>query len=146
MSLTDYLKSGWIAGLKTETVTALEHNGLEMASGLAQTDEWFFRVAVMRLDGDVYRFIFAAKADSPGFQQGANATIESFRRATAADLAQIRQLSIRLVTARAGDNADRLSAQMAEIPGGRDLFYILNNLYPGDPLVPGQRYKIVARP
>jgi predicted Zn-dependent protease len=146
MSLTDYLKSGWIAGLKSETVTALEHNGLEMASGLAQTDEWFFRVAVMRVDGDVYRFIFAAKADNPSFQQGADATIESFRRTTAADLAQIRQLAIRLVTARAGDNADRLAAQMAEIPGGRDLFYILNNLYPGDPLVPGQRYKIVARP
>ncbi|MBJ3786212.1 M48 family metalloprotease [Devosia sediminis] len=146
MSLTDYLKSGWIAGLKAETVTALEHNGLEMASGLAQTDQWFFRVAVMRHNGDVYRFIFAAKADSPRFQQGADATIQSFRPTTAADLAQIRQLSIRLVTARAGDNADRLAGQMADIAGGRDLFYILNNLYPGDPVVPGQRYKIVGRP
>jgi predicted Zn-dependent protease len=146
MSLTDYLKSGWIAGLKAETVTASEHNGLEMASGLAQTDQWFFRVAVVRLDGDVYRFIFAAKSDSPRFEQGAQATIESFRRTTAADLSQIRQLSIRLVTARAGDTADRLATQMANIPGARDLFYILNNLYPGDPVTPGQRYKVVAGP
>jgi predicted Zn-dependent protease len=146
MSLTDYLKSGWIAGLKAETVTASAHNGLEMASGLAQTDQWFFRVAVVRLDGDVYRFIFAAKSDSPRFEQGALATIESFRRTTAADLNQIRQLSIRLVTARAGDTADRLATQMANIPGARDLFYILNNLYPGDPVTPGQRYKVVAGP
>ena len=146
MSLTDYLKSGWIAGLKAETVTASEHNGLEMASGLAQTDQWFFRVAVVRLDGDVYRFIFAAKSDSPRFEQGAQATIESFRRTTVADLSQIRQLSIRLVTARAGDTADRLATQMANIPGARDLFYILNNLYPGDPVTPGQRYKVVAGP
>ena len=146
MSLTDYLKSGWIAGLKAETVTASEHNGLEMASGLAQTDQWFFRVAVVRLDGDVYRFIFAAKSDNPRFEQGAQATIESFRRTTAADLNQIRQLSIRLVTARAGDTADRLATQMANIPGARDLFYILNNLYPGDPVTPGQRYKVVAGP
>ena len=146
MSLTDYLKSGWIAGLKAETVTASEHNGLEMASGLAQTDQWFFRVAVVRLDGDVYRFIFAAKSDSPRFEQGASATIESFRRTTSADLSQIRQLSIRLVTARAGDTADRLATQMANVPGARDLFFILNNLYPGDPVTPGQRYKVVAGP
>src|SRR5690606_5106288 len=144
MALTDYLKSGWIAGLKAETVAAHSFNGIEMATGLAQTDQWFFRVAVMRLDGDVYRFIFAAKADSQRFMQGAETTIQSFRRTEAADLNQIRPLSIRLVTARAGDNADSLARQMANIPGGRDLFYILNNLFPGDAVVPGQRYKVVA--
>lgn len=146
MSLTDYLKSGWIAGLKAETVKASTHNGIEMASGLAQTDQWFFRVAVMRLDGEVYRFIFAAKGDSTRFSQGAQSTIESFRRTTPADLGQIRKLAIRLVTARQGDTADRLAQQMGSLPGGRDLFYILNNLYPGDPVVAGQRYKVVAKP
>ena len=57
-----------------------------MASGLAQTDQWFFRVSVMRLDGQVYRFIFAAKADSARFAQGAEATLQSFRRTEARDL------------------------------------------------------------
>lgn len=144
MALTDYLKSGWIAGLKADSVAAHTYNGVEMASGLAQTDQWFFRVAVMRLDGEVYRFIFAAKADSPRFKQGAEATIQSFRRTEAADLNQIRPLSIRLVTARAGDTADSLAGQMANIAGGRDLFYIINNLLPGDTVAAGQRYKIVA--
>ncbi|MBE7732971.1 M48 family metalloprotease [Devosia faecipullorum] len=145
MALTDYLRSGWIAGLKADSVVAHTYNGIEMASGLAQTDQWFFRVAVMRLDGDVYRFIFAAKADNPQFKQGAEATIQSFRRTQAADLNQIRPLSIRLVTARAGDSADGLARQMANIPGGRDLFYILNNLLPGDRVTAGQRYKVVAQ-
>lgn len=143
MALTDYLKSGWIAGLKAETVEARSYNGLEMASGVAQTDQWFFRVAVMRLDSAVYRFIFAAKADSAAFAQGAEATLKSFRRTEEADLAQIRRLSIRLVTARATDTADTLAGQMGSVPGARDLFFILNNLYPGDPLVPGQSYKVV---
>lgn len=146
MSLADYLKSGWIAGLKADTVTASQHNGIEMASGLAQTDQWFFRVAVMRLDGEVYRFIFAAKSDSQRFAQGAQATLESFRRTNASDLREIRRLEIKLVTARAGDTADRLAQQMADIANARELFYIINDLYPGDPLVPGQRYKVVARP
>jgi predicted Zn-dependent protease len=144
MALTDYLKSGWIAGLKAGTVTSHSYNGIEMASGVAQTDQWFFRVAVMRLDGAVYRFIFAAKADSPRFAAGAEATIQSFRRAEAADLNQIRKLSMRVVTAKAGDTADTMARQMANIPGGRELFYILNNLYPGDPVKVGEKYKIVG--
>lgn len=144
MALTDYLKSGWIAGLKAETVKAHNYNGIDMASGLAQTDQWFFRVAVMRLDGAVYRFIFAAKADSARFATGAEATIQSFRRADASDLNQIRKLTMRVVTAKSGDNADSLARQMANIPGGRELFYILNNLYPGDPVATGQKYKVVA--
>lgn len=143
MALTDYLKSGWIAGLKAETVEAKSFNGLEMATGVAQTDQWFFRVAVMRLDNSVYRFIFAAKADSAAFAQGAEATLRSFRRTEEADLSQIRRLSIRLVTAKGSDTADTLARQMASIPGARDLFFILNNLYPGDPVVAGQSYKVV---
>jgi predicted Zn-dependent protease len=145
MALTDYLKSGWIAGLKADTVSSQTYNGIEMASGLAETDQWFFRVAVMRLDGEVYRFIFAAEADSQRFASGAEQTLQSFRRTDASDLGQIRQLSIRLVTANAGETADMLAARMADIPGGRNLFFILNNLYPGDPVVPGTRYKVVGR-
>src|SRR5690606_10113245 len=144
MTLTDYLNSGWIAGLKAETVKAHNYNGIDMASGLAQADQWFFRVAVMRLDGAVYRFIFAAKADSQRFAAGADATIRSFRRTDSGDLNQIRKLSLRIVTAKAGDTADKLAGQMANIPGGRDLFYILNNLYPGDPVKAGEKYKLVG--
>jgi predicted Zn-dependent protease len=33
---------------------------------------------------------------------------------------------------------------MSGVPGGRDLFYILNNLYPGDPVKVGERYKVVG--
>ncbi|MCW5720880.1 MAG: M48 family metalloprotease [Devosia sp.] len=144
MALVDYLKSGWIAGLKADTVKAHSYNGIDMASGLAQTDQWFFRVAVMRLDGAVYRFIFAAKADSARFAAGAEATLQSFRRTDASDLNQIRKLSVRVVTAKANDTADSVARQMANIPGGRDLFFILNNLYPGDRLAAGQKYKIVG--
>jgi predicted Zn-dependent protease len=143
--LADYLRSGWIAGLKAETVTTSTVNGIETASGLAQTDQWFFRVSVMRLDGQVYRFIFAAKSDSSVFAAGAQQTLASFRRTQASDLGSIRQLGIRVITASAGDTADSLARQMVgSLPRGTDLFYIINNLYPGDPVVPGQRYKVVT--
>lgn len=144
VALEDYLRSGWIAGLKTDSVSSQTLNGIEMASGLAQTDQWFFRVSVMRLDGQVYRFIFAAKADSSRFAQGAAATLASFRRTTAADLSGVRKVAVRIVTAKASDTADSLARQMGSLTRGSELFYIINDLYPGDPVVAGEKYKLVS--
>jgi predicted Zn-dependent protease len=33
---------------------------------------------------------------------------------------------------------------MGGIADATNLFYILNNLYPGDPVVAGQQYKVIA--
>ena len=90
------------------------------------------------------RFIFAAKADSARFGQGASATLSSFRPTTASDLSLIRKVTLQVITARAGDTADKLAQRMAALSRGIDLFYILNNLLPGDPVTAGQKYKIIT--
>ena len=144
MSLTDYLKSGWIAGLDPKSVTEATINGMDTASGVAKTDQWSFRVSVARFQGQVVRFIFAAKADSARFDAGAEATLRSFRPTTSSDLAQIRTVTVRVITARSGDTAASLALRMASMSRGIDLFYILNDLLPGDPVSPGQRYKIIT--
>jgi len=144
LSLTDYLKSGWIAGLDPNSVTEATVNGMDTASGVAKTDQWSFRVAVARFQGQVVRFIFAAKADSARFGAGAQATLTSFRPATSGDLSLIRKVTVKVITARAGDNADKLAQRMAALSRGIDLFYILNNLLPGDPVIVGQKYKIIV--
>jgi predicted Zn-dependent protease len=144
MALTDYLKSGWIAGLRPDTVKQESNNGIEMASGVAATDQWNFRVSVMRYGGRVYRFIFAAKIDSPQFARGAEQTLRSFREATSKDVSSIRKLSIRTIVAGPVDTADSLARRMSNLTRGTELFYILNNLYPGDPVTPGAKYKIVV--
>lgn len=144
MDLQDYLKSGWIAGLDPKSVTGEQHNGVDMASGSARTPEWFFRVTALRFDGEVYRFIFASRADSRAFAGAASQTIASFRRTTRTDLQAVSELNVELVTARAGDSVDTLAARMASVPKARQLFMILNNLFAGDPIVQGQKYKIVG--
>jgi predicted Zn-dependent protease len=143
-TLSDYLKSGWIAGLRPETIKAESVNGLDTASAIAATDQWNFRVAAVRYQGRVYRFIFAAKIDSELFARGAEETLRSFRTATNADLRQVRTLTIKTAVAGALDTADSLARKMSNFTGGTDLFYILNNLYPGDPVVAGSAYKIIA--
>lgn len=144
MALVDYLKSGWIAGLLPETVKRVSHNGLDMATGAAVTDQWKFQVSVVRFEGQVYRFIFAARTESPSFIKGADETLRSFRPATAQDIAQIRELRVETVVAGKLDTADSLARKMSSLSRGTDLFYILNNLYPGDPVEAGARYKIVV--
>ena len=144
MSLEDYLRSGWIAGLRPDTVKRVSYNGVEMATGIAATDQWSFRVSVLRYGNRVYRFIFAARSDSPRFAQGAEATLRSFRQTTSKDLALIRSIVIKVVTARGGDTADSLARQMSGLTRGAELFYILNNLKPGDPVSAGTKYKVVV--
>ena len=34
--------------------------------------------------------------------------------------------------------------RMTSLSRGTELFYILNNLYPGDPVAAGEKYKIVT--
>lgn len=144
MSLADYLKSGWIAGLRPETVTTGKQAGFDTASGIAATDQWNFRVEVVRFENRVYRFIFAARIDSELFARAAASTLKSFRAATNADLRQVRSLAVRTVTAGPVDTADSLARKMAPVENATNLFYILNNLYPGDPVTPGAAYKVVA--
>jgi predicted Zn-dependent protease len=144
MALSDYLKSGWIAGLKPDTITQQSLNGFDTASGVAATDQWNFRVEIVRYSGRVYRFIFAAKADSAAFARGADQTLNSFRSASAADLRQVHTLSVKTVTAGAVDTADSLARKMGPVADATNLFYILNNLYPGDPVTAGQPYKVLA--
>ena len=55
-----------------------------------------------------------------------------------------RALALKLKHGGRAGIAGTMARQMASLAKGTDLFYILNNLYPGDTLVAGQRYKIVA--
>ncbi len=144
MDLEEYLKSGWIAGLDPTSVKSERHNGVDMASGTARTDKWVFAVTALRFRGKVYRFIFAAGSKSVAFTHAAQQTIESFRTARPADLSDIREVQINLVRAKASDSADSLSTKMGGVPNGRALFFLLNNLFSGDPVVTGQSYKIVV--
>lgn len=144
MALTDYLKSGWIAGLDPASVKSESHNGIEMASGQAVTDQWNFRVTAVRYEGEVYRFIFAARSDSAAFAQAAAETIASFRPATSDDLRKVRTIEIKIVTAQPGDTANTLAAKMTGVTDRMELFNILNNRFDGDPIVAGEQYKVVV--
>ena len=78
------------------------------------------------------------------FAKAAEDTLKSFRVAQDGDFRGVRKMVVRLVTAGGLDTADSLSRRMGGLEKGPDLFYILNNLFPGETLKAGEKYKIVS--
>lgn len=144
MALEDYLKSGWIAGLKADSVRTRRDNNIDIVYGDAVTDQWFFKVAVLRFDGKVYRFIFASRDENRAFLGAVDDVLKSFRATNGDDLRKVRESSIALVKAGSGDTTETLASKMGPLKNARELFMMLNDLYQGDPIVPGQDYKIVV--
>ncbi|MBA4270940.1 MAG: hypothetical protein C0447_16240 [Methylobacterium sp.] len=72
------------------------------------------------------------------------ALMGSFRVLSAEEAQAVRPITVRIVTAAAGDTPATMAARMAEQERAQELFMVLNGIERGGALVPGQRYKIVA--
>ena len=142
--VTTAIASGWIDGLKTTHVESMQIGGLDAATATVQGQEWSFRLGAVRLNGKLYRLIFAAHALSPAVDERFLASLKSFHLINARDSALAAAQSIKIVTTGSADTPDTMAARMAFVPEALDQFLILNGLERGTPLVAGQRYKIVA--
>lgn len=142
--LVDYLASGWVEGLDKESIRPTTINGLEGAIGAASNSGWKFRVGVVRLNSEVYRIIFAAKALNDTVDQQFVQSISSFRKMTPEDIQRLRPLRLTLVNATSTDTPDTMARKMAVPARARDLFMLLNGLQRNERLQSGQRYKIVT--
>ncbi len=143
--VTNAIGSDWIDGVKTTSIESKKIDGLEAATAIAQGDQWSFRLGAVRLNGRLYRLIFAAHDLSPTVDSRFMASLNSFRLINAQDSAMATPQKIKIVEAAGGDTVDTLAPRMAFLPQSLDQFLILNGLERGAALVPGQRYKIVVR-
>lgn len=90
-------------------------------------------------DGRAYHFVTIAPA---GQGRAFDGLIESFRRLSEREAAAIGPRRIVVVTVRAGDTAESLSARMAG-EARLERFLMLNALEKGEPLTPGRKVKLV---
>ena len=144
-SVASAIASGWIDDLKTTDVQTLQIGGLDAAEATARGEQWSFRLGAVRLNGRLYRLIFAAKSLSPAVDQRFRASLESFHLINARDSALAAPQAIKIVAAGGVDTADTFAARMAFLPEALDQFLILNGLERGAPLVAGRRYKMVTQ-
>jgi predicted Zn-dependent protease len=143
--LADYLRSGWVNGLVSSSIRTFMVNGMPAASAEARAKGWVFRIAVVQSPaGAAYRFIFANEVETPGFQSAAAKTVQSFRKLDASEVARLKPLRVRIVTAAAGDSEDTVVRRMRGVSQPRDLFRALNDLPAGARIVAGTRLKIIS--
>ena len=143
-SLPDYLKSGWMEKVDPASVEQFTVNGFQAATATASGDQWSFRLFAVRFGSDVYRFIFAAKNRTPQVDRSFRESIESFRRMSLQESAQVHPLRLKIVTVGANDTVETLARRMATADHSLERFRVINGLGPHDVVKPGTKVKIVA--
>jgi predicted Zn-dependent protease len=144
VDLAKYMRSGWVAGLNEASVTPMNVNGYEAVTAKAQADKWQFNITVLRVNGKVYRFLFAAPLAATGLDAVASSVSQSFRALSDAERANIKPTRVRIVTVKAGDTVGSLANQMVGVDRKQELFRILNGLNIGETVSAGNKIKIIT--
>lgn len=127
-TLSDYLNSGWMESVDKTTTEEITVNGFPAATSTARGDQWQFRVYVMRVGTEVYRFIFAARQRTVEADRNFREAVSSFRRLTLAEIQAARPLRIKVITVQPGDTVESLANRMANIDRPIERFRVLNGL------------------
>ncbi len=144
VDLAKYVRSGWVAGLIDSSVTPTTIGGYEAVTAKAQADKWQFDITVLRVNGKVYRFLFAAPLAATGLETVASSVSQSFRALSEAERAAIKPTRVRIVTVKAGDTVGGLANKMQGVDRKQELFRILNGLSAGQTVSAGDKVKIIT--
>lgn len=151
MDAFSYMTQGWMKGEPLTTPESILIDGMPAATAAfeAVVNGRKMTVRIVAIEWaptKFFRFQMAVPYGTDSrFVEGLKKTTYSFRRMTDAEKAQVRPYRIRVVTAAAGDTVETLAARMvAEGGDRRGRFAVLNALAPGEKVVPGRLYKVVA--
>jgi predicted Zn-dependent protease len=142
--LSDYIRSGWVAGLIDSSIRETTINGNEAALARAQAEGWSFDIAVIRAGGQVYRLLTAAPAASNTLEATARSVSSTFRVLSANEKAALKPLRIRVVTVKPGQTIGNIAASMSGVDRKLELFQVLNALSAGATVSAGDKVKIVT--
>ncbi|MBB3950628.1 M48 family metalloprotease [Aureimonas jatrophae] len=144
-TLTDYIQSGWVGGLDRTSIRPFRIGELEAVSAQAAGGSYVFNVTVVRVGGQVYRFLTALPADSAErLPPIAQSIASSFRLLGPAEREQLKPLRVRIVTARPGDTEASLASRIQGVERKVEMFRLLNDMDDLGPVKAGTRYKIIA--
>nr|WP_188912718.1 M48 family metalloprotease [Aureimonas endophytica] len=143
--LKDYIMSGWIGGLDPSSIRPERIGNLEAVSARATGGEYVFDVTVIRIGGQVYRFLTAMpSASGEAIQRTAEGVANSFRMLTPEEKNSLKPLRIRIVAAKPGDSVSSLARKIVGVDRKDEMFRLLNEIEPNGEVQAGTRYKIIA--
>jgi predicted Zn-dependent protease len=144
VTLTDYIRSGWVTGLDPASVRTDTINGNEAAIASARAEGWQFDITIVRVGGQVYRLLTAAPLANTNINVVARSVGASFRALNGQEKAALKPLKVRVITVRPGDTVGSLSARMSGVDRKLDLFRLLNSLSPVASVSAGDKVKIIT--
>ena len=144
VKLTDYLHSGWVIGLKDNNTITATTNGLETVYGEAEADGWIFNITLIRVGGQIYRFILAAPKSAKNSAAIAKQVSQTFRKLSRTEKKGLRPLRLKVIRVGPGASIANIATRMRGVQRRLDLFRLLNRLQPGERAKPGTRVKIVV--
>lgn len=152
-SLDDYIANVFEQVIRGRSQLAIQRpqrttvNGMaaEFTTARVNTDSGVIDVSVIAYQWDpqhIYHFVMLTKG---GTGMGPFAPmVNSLRKISRAEAAEIRPRVIHVVTVKPGDTLQSLSARMAYRNFKLDRFLVLNNMTAKSALTPGQRVKLVV--
>jgi predicted Zn-dependent protease len=144
-ALSRYLERNAVRGGEVVSIEDTQIAGQPAAIGIFKTDDWYFRIALIRsAERAVYRFIMATKTYTPGDDPDFRSAVGSFRFVTAQEAQSLRPYRIEIATVQPGDTAVLLSHRMGYRDRQLERFLTLNGLQPGQTLRPGDTVKLVT--
>lgn len=143
-SLESYLESGWVDGLLRSSVKRTELNGLPAVLASARAGEWNFKLAVIQIGDELYRFILAVRALNEDAERRFLASAQTFRRIFPEEAQDVHPLRLAIVTAGVDDTVATLAARMVVPNRPLEYFLLLNGLDQRDHVEAGEKYKIVT--
>ncbi|AGF75033.1 peptidase, M48 family [Bartonella australis AUST/NH1] len=145
ISASNYLKSGWIAGLDESSVQPITiTQGLPAAHAYATNEHWQFDIVVILGKNNIFRFLTAAPRHSPNFSAVAKSTTQSFHLLSSSQLSELKPFKIRILRVKQGDSIASLSSEMRGTIYKEKLFRIINGLSPTQTLRTGTHVKIIT--
>jgi predicted Zn-dependent protease len=142
-----YLRDVWAAKARLEALTRIDVNGMPGATALVrartQSGTRTVRLAAVRYDRDTtYRFLFVPRGSGRP-ERLAQAVLDSFRKLSASEAAELEPRRLRLHTVQPGETQESLARRLPydDLPLRR--FQVLNALEPGEQLQPGRVVKLV---
>ncbi|WP_159729186.1 hypothetical protein [Methylosinus sp. Ce-a6] len=143
-TLEAYVESGWVDGLLRSSTRRIDVNGLPAVVASARAGEWNFKLAVIQIDDELYRLIYAVRALDEATERRFAASVATFRRLRWEETLDVRPLRLSVVTAGAEDTVETMAQRMVVPNRPLEYFQLLNGLEQGSRLTPGERYKLVV--
>lgn len=127
------------------SIRPVQMGNLQAINARAKGGAYAFDITLVRVGGQVYRFLTALPAGSSDrLEPVAREISSSFRLMSPTERQALKPLRIRIVNAGVGDTEASISARMQGVDRKLELFRLLNGLEDGRGIRTGGRYKIIS--